>query len=511
VHAGRACKRSPSTQIPQILHKPPPSMTKPRVQVASSQGEGAAPSASQPAGEKKLWGGRFTGKTDPLMEKFNESLPFDKRMWAEDLKGSQVYARALSKAGILTSEEADTIVEGLKKVGSEWEAGTFVIKAGDEDIHTANERRLTEIVGAVGGKLHTGRSRNDQVATDTRLWLYKELCQIRQALQELIMVTSERAERECDVLMPGFTHLQPAMTVRWSHWLMCHAAAFQRDDMRLKDLMPRVATSPLGSGALAGNPFGVDRQFIAQELGMIGGVCPNSMDAVCDRDYVLETVFFASTLLMHLSRWAEDLIIYSSGQFGYVQCSDAYATGSSLMPQKKNPDALELIRGKAGRMQGNLAGVMCVMKGAPTTYNKDFQECWEIMYDTVNTVSDCTRIATGVISTLKIKPERMLAGLSADMLATDLAEYLVRKGLPFRETHHISGAAVKMAEDRGCALSDLKVDDLKTIHPLFEEDVEQVWDFNRSAETRDTEGGASKRSVLEQVAKMQAYLKSQQA
>ncbi|KAF5839870.1 L-Aspartase-like protein [Dunaliella salina] len=475
------------------------------------------------------------------MEKFNESLPFDKRMWAEDLKGSQVYARALSKAGILTSEEADVIVEGLKKV-----------------------------------------------ATDTRLWLYKELCQIRQALQELISVTSERAERECDVLMPGFTHLQPAMTVRWSHWLMCHAAAFQRDDMRLKDLMPRVATSPLGSGALAGNPFGVDRQFIAQELGMIGGVCPNSMDAVCDRDYVLETVFFASTLLMHLSRWAEDLIIYSSGQFGYVQCSDAYATGSSLMPQKKNPDALELIRGKAGRMQGNLAGVMCVMKGAPTTYNKDFQvgflamishlHPWYLLArsscpnlfvhslcplyhlmlldpstylcgphahapltgsqqavgapSVVGAPSSSDQQAVGPCSLhrqstgswcLIFEPlfVHFLAGmahacirtfsrLSADMLATDLAEYLVRKGLPFRETHHISGAAVKMAEDRGCALSDLKVDDLKTIHPLFEKDVEQVWDFNRSAETRDTEGGASKRSVLEQVAKMQAYLKSQQ-
>mmetsp|Transcript_2445 Transcript_2445/g.6262 ORF Transcript_2445/g.6262 Transcript_2445/m.6262 type:complete len:516 (-) Transcript_2445:347-1894(-) len=458
------------------------------------------------ASEKKLWGGRFTGKTDPLMEKFNESLPFDKRMWAEDIRGSQAYAKALAKAGILTNDEAKTIVDGLSKVAEEWQAGVFVIKQGDEDIHTANERRLTELVGAVGGKLHTGRSRNDQVATDTRLWLHGQMIVIRQALHELIRVAGDRAEAEADVLMPGFTHLQPAMTVRWSHWIMCHASSWQRDDMRLRDLLPRIATLPLGSGALAGNPFGVDRQFIAKELGMEGGVCPNSMDAVSDRDYVLEVVFFSAVLLTHLSRWAEDLIIYSSGQFGFVQCSDAYATGSSLMPQKKNPDALELIRGKAGRVQGNLAGVLAVVKGTPTTYNKDFQECWEMMYDTVDTVYDCVRIATGVMSTLSIRPDRMMKGLSADMLATDLAEYLVRKGVPFRETHHISGSAVRMAETRGCALSDLTVKDLQSIHPLFSDDVVQVWDFNRSAEMRDTEGGASKRSVLEQVAKMRKYM-----
>jgi argininosuccinate lyase len=442
------------------------------------------------------------------MEKFNESLPFDKRMWAEDIRGSQAYARALAKAGVLTQDEADTIIDGLAKVGTEWEAGAFEIKPGDEDIHTANERRLSEIIGPLGGKLHTGRSRNDQVATDTRLWLYGQLLQIRTALRELIKVAADRAEAEADIIMPGFTHLQPAQTVRWSHWLLCHAASWQRDDQRLGDLLPRVATLPLGSGALAGNPFGVDRRSLAADLGFVGGVCPNSMDAVSDRDYVAEMVFFASLHLVHLSRWAEDLIIYSSGQFRFVQCSDAYATGSSLMPQKKNPDALELIRGKGGRLVGNLAGMMAVLKGTPTTYNKDLQEGWDIMYDTVDTVYDCVRISTGVLSTLRIDPGRMRAGLSADMLATDLAEYLVRKGVPFRETHHISGAAVKMAEDRGCELSDLTPDDLRTIHPLFADDVGEVWDFQRSAEMRDTEGGASKRSVMEQVEKLRAYLKA---
>lgn len=442
-----------------------------------------------------------------MFEKFNESLPFDKRMWAEDIQGSQAYARALSKAGVLTADESNEIIDGLSRVGEEWKADAFEIKQGDEDIHTANERRLSELIGPLGGKLHTGRSRNDQVATDTRLWLYNQLIQIRTALRELIKVAADRAEAEADIIMPGFTHLQPAQTIRWSHWLLSHAASWQRDDQRLADLMPRVATMPLGSGALAGNPFGIDRPALAADLGFIGGVCPNSMDAVSDRDFVAETVFFGSMHLVHLSRWAEDLIIYSSGQFKFVQCSDAYATGSSLMPQKKNPDALELIRGKGGRLIGNMAGLMAVVKGTPTTYNKDLQEVWEIMYDTVDTVYDCVRISAGVLSTIKINPDKMLAGLSADMLATDLAEYLVRKGVPFRETHHISGAAVKMAEDNSCELSDLTPEQLRTIHPLFEDDVNDVWDFQRSAEMRDTEGGASKRSVLEQVAKLRTYLK----
>ena len=457
---------------------------------------------------KKLWGGRFTGATDPLMEKFNESLPFDRRMWAEDIRGSQAYAKALAKAGVLTEEESATIVDGLSSVASEWEAGTFEVKQGDEDIHTANERRLSELIGPLGGKLHTGRSRNDQVATDTRLWLAGAIGRVRADLQALIAAAAERAEAELDVLMPGYTHLQPAQTVRWSHWLLCHAASWQRDDMRLADLLPRVATLPLGSGALAGNPFGVDRRFLARELGFFGGVCPNSMDAVSDRDFVAETLFAASLHLVHLSRWAEDLIIYSSGPYRFVQCSDAYATGSSLMPQKKNPDALELMRGKGGRSVGGVAAILAVIKGTPTTYNKDFQESWELMFEAVDTLHDCVRIAHGVLSTLRINPEAMRRGLSADMLATDLAEYLVRKGVPFRETHHISGAAVKMAEDRGCELSDLTPDDLRTIHPLFADDVAEVWDFRRSADMRDTEGGSSERSVLEQIQKLRDYLQN---
>jgi argininosuccinate lyase len=457
------------------------------------------------AEKKKLWGGRFSEDIDPLMEKFNESLSFDRRMAQEDIRGSMGYARALAKTGIITDDERDALIEGLGKVAEEWAADAFEVKDGDEDIHTANERRLGEVIGTVAGKLHTGRSRNDQVATDTRMWLRAQLVVLRGYLRELIAVACDRAEREVDVVMPGFTHLQSAQTVRWSHWLLSHAAAWQRDDMRLADLAPRVNTLPLGSGALAGNPFGVDRQALASDLGF-ERVCPNSMDAVSDRDYVAETMFWASTTMIHLSRWSEDLIIYSSGQFGMVKLSDAYSTGSSLMPQKKNPDALELLRGKAGRLLGTLTGFMAVMKGTPTTYNKDFQEAWEGLFDTVDTMSDCLQIATGCLATLKIDPAAMEKGLSADMLATDLAEYLVRKGVPFRETHHISGAAVKLAEDRGCALSDLTVDDLKPLCDAFEDDVVGVWSYEKSTESRDTEGGSSRRSVLEQVAKLRKYL-----
>ena len=481
---------------------PSPTRTPPRVRAAPSSRRSRVVAMAE---KKKLWGGRFSEDIDPLMEKFNESLSFDRRMAQEDVRGSKGYAAALAKTGIITDAERDELVAGLDAVAAEWAADAFEVKDGDEDIHTANERRLGELIGSVAGKLHTGRSRNDQVATDTRMWLRAQLLLLRGYLRELIAVAVDRAEREVDVVMPGFTHLQSAQTVRWSHWLLSHAAAWQRDDMRIADLMPRVNTLPLGSGALAGNPFGVDRRALADDLGF-ERVCPNSMDAVSDRDYVMETMFWASATMVHLSRWSEDLIIYSSGQFGMVKLSDAYSTGSSLMPQKKNPDALELLRGKAGRLMGILTGFMAVMKGAPTTYNKDFQEAWEGLFDTVDTMSDCLQIASGCLATLKIDPEAMRRGLSADMLATDLAEYLVRKGVPFRETHHISGAAVKMAEDRGVALSDLTCEDLKPLCDAFEEDVAAVWSYEKSAESRDTEGGSSRRSVLEQCEKLKKYL-----
>jgi argininosuccinate lyase len=455
--------------------------------------------------ETKLWGGRFTGKTDPLMEAFNASIRFDRRLWAADIEGSQAYARALGRAGMLDAKEVDAIVQGLGQVKSEWETGAFTIQPNDEDIHTANERRLTELIGAVAGKLHTGRSRNDQVATDVRLWLRGEITQLRGHLRQLIHVAVERAAEELDLILPGYTHLQPAQPVRWSHWLLSHVWPWQRDAARLDELAVRVNILPLGSGALAGNPFPIDRHALAADLGF-AAITGNSLDGVSDRDFIAEFLFWATMTMLHLSRLAEDLIIYSSREFGFVTLADAYSTGSSLMPQKKNPDALELLRGKSGRVLGSMTGLMTTLKGLPTSYNKDLQEDKEPLFDAVENVSGSLQIATGVLSTLTPNATAMRAALSSEMLATDLAEYLVRKGLPFRETHHVAGAAVRMAETQGIPLSELNLEDLQKLHKAFAEDVAAVWDFEQSVERRDVDGGTSRRAVLAQVAQLRTWL-----
>ena len=454
---------------------------------------------------KKLWGGRFTGKTDPLMEQFNASIVFDKQMWRVDLSGSQAYARALERAGLLTAAEAEQIVDGLEQVAGEWARGEFAIVEGDEDIHTANERRLTELIGSVAGKLHTGRSRNDQVATDVRLWLREEIAHLRRHQRDLIATAVERAAEEIDILMPGYTHLQPAQPVRWSHWLLSHVWAWQRDASRLDELAARVNVMPLGSGALAGNPFAIDRVRLAEDLGF-AGITYNSMDGVSDRDFIAEFLFWAALTMIHLSRLAEDLIVYSSHEFGFVTLADAYSTGSSLMPQKKNPDALELLRGKSGRSMGQLTGLMATLKGLPSTYNKDLQEDKEPLFDAVTSLSGSLQIACGVLSTLAINPPFMRAALVPEMLATDLAEYLVRKGVPFRDAHHVAGAAVQMAELQGIPLSELDLTDLQKLHGAFDADVADVWSFERSVERRDVDGGSSRRSVLAQIAHLRTWL-----
>lgn len=357
-----------------------------------------------------------------------------RRMWAQDIRGSIAYAKSTQRVGILTADEAASIISGLERVHEEWESGTFELKPGDEDIHTANERRLTEIIGPLGGKLHTGRSRNDQVATDTRLWIVEAERDILKDLGTLLAASSEFAREHIDVLMAGYTHLQPAQPIRFAHWLMSHMAALTRDAQRLQELIPRANQCPLGSGALAGNAFGVDRDFLARELGF-EGVTSNSLDSVCDRDFVVEFLMWHSLLLTHLSQFAEDLII--NNMLKCVDMDDAYATGSSLMPQKKNPDALELLRGKAGVALGRSVGLMATLKGLPRAYNKDLQEDKVPLFDAVDTVKDCLAIATGVIVTMKPNPKMLLKALCPEMLATDLADYLVRKGVPFRETHHI--------------------------------------------------------------------------
>jgi argininosuccinate lyase len=447
-----------------------------------------------------LWGGRFTGGLDRLMVAYNESIYFDRAIYAQDIQGSVAYARANSKIGILTSEEFSAIEKGFEQVLEEWKAEKFEIKPGvDEDVHTANERRLGEIIGKeVAGKLHTGRSRNDQVATGMRLWLRDRLREIEGYLIAFLRVMTSRAKSEIDVLMPGYTHLQRAQPIRWSHWVLSYGSAFATDLERLREVIKRVNRSPLGSGALVGNPFGIDRDAIATELGFEGTI-NNSMAAVADRDFVVETLQWAATLMAHISRWAEDLILYSTAEFSFVRLADAYSTGSSLMPQKKNPDSLELLRGKSGRVFGQMAGLMMTIKGLPSTYNKDLQESFEPMLDATKTVAASIQIATGLLSTLTIFPHKMKAALSPDMLATDLADYLVRKGVPFRDTHHISGQVVALAEREGKPMDQLSSEQLRGVDGRFGEDVMACFDYERSVETRTVKGGTSRSSVLEQI------------
>jgi len=467
-------------------------------------------SASGGDGAAKLWGGRFTGSVDPLMEKFNASIGFDKRMWREDIEGSKAYAETLERCGLLTKHEVSEIKRGLDLVAEEWKTPSgLALKGSDEDIHTANERRLTEIIGAgIAGKLHTGRSRNDQVATDVRLWLRNQIDELRKDLVQLLQTTVSRARHEAHILMPGYTHLQPAQPIRWSHWLLAHASAWERDLDRLERVRQSVNVMPLGSGAIAGHSFfsPADRQWLAKRLNF-DKVSSNSMDATSDRDFIAEFIFWASMTGIHLARWSEDVIIYATKEFGYVGLSDAYSTGSSLMPQKKNPDASELLRGKSGRNIGNLITVMTMLKGLPMTYNKDLQEDKEPLFDCVDTMRGCLPIAAGVMATLTCRPEKMQKSLSGDMLATDLADYLVRRGVPFRETHHVAGRAVRLADEKGVELTKLTFEDLKPLHKAFESDVIKVWDFNNSVESRNAEGSTSLRAVLEQCDKLEARLK----
>lgn len=461
---------------------------------------------SKPA-EARLWGGRFTGASDPLMDLYNASLPYDKIMYDADLTGTKVYTQGLNKLGLITSEELEKIHEGLEQIREEWKTEKFVEKAGDEDIHTANERRLGEIIGKhIAGKVHTGRSRNDQVATDMRIYVRENLKGLLVHLAGFITSILKRAESEIDVLMPGYTHLQRAQPIRWAHWLSSYATYFTEDYKRLQQIVERANQSPLGAGALAGHPYGIDREFLAAGLGF-NGVIGNSLTAVSDRDFVVETLFWLSLFMNHISRFSEDLILYSSAEFGFVQLADAYSTGSSLMPQKKNPDSLELLRGKLGRVFGSMAGFMMSLKSIPSTYNKDMQEDKEPLFDALTTVEHSVLIATGVISTLAINKEKMEGALTMDMLATDLADYLVRKGVPFRETHHISGECVRAAEEnKSSGIDQLTFDQFQAIDDRFGKDVADVFDFEVSVERREATGGTARSAVLKQLKNLESQL-----
>jgi argininosuccinate lyase len=445
-----------------------------------------------------LWGGRFVAETDELMRRFGDSIGFDQRMYAADIQGSIAYAGALARVGLITAAEREQLISGLEQVRAEFDAGTFQIQPGDEDIHTAVERRLGELVGAVAGRLHTGRSRNDQVATDLRLYLLDEMASLQEALIELQGAIVEQAEAHLDAIMPGYTHLQQAQPLLFSHWLMSFFWKLQRDCERLADVARRTSVLPLGVGALAGNPFGLDRQALAAELGF-AAVSENSVDAVSDRDYVVEFLAWGALVQIHLSGLAEDLIVWASREFGFVQVADAYSTGSSLMPQKKNPDSLELMRGKSGRMVGHLTGLLTTLKGLPSSYNKDLQEDKESLFDAIDTLKMELVIAAGIVRTLAVNGARMAAALDDVLLATDLADYLVRKGTPFRESHYLIGQAVRRAEELGVSLKELDLAEYRAVHPAFAEDVYGVFDFRRSVEARDVEGGTAPAAVHVQI------------
>ncbi len=446
-----------------------------------------------------MWGGRFSQSIDDAFARFNASFGFDWRLYDADIRGSIAYAQALARAEIITAAERDALIDGLGRVKQEFAARTFEAKPSDEDIHTAVERRLGELVGAVAGKLHTGRSRNDQIATDTRLFVRDAISNLQALVSNLQRAMIEKAEQHLDVLMPGYTHLQRAQPILFSHWLMSYVWMLQRDAARLDDCAARTAVLPLGAGALAGNAFGIDREFLARELGF-ARVSENSIDAVGDRDFIAEFLFAAALLGVHLSRLGEDLILYSSAEFGFVTMDDAYATGSSLMPQKKNPDALELARGKTGRLIGDLVALLTTLKGLPSSYDKDLQEDKEPLFDAVDTLDALLPVIAGVIRTMRVNADAMRAALDAAMLATDLADYLVRRGVPFRDAHRQVGEAVKLAEARGIALSDLSAEDFSAIAPEFGTDVKTVFDFERSVAARAVIGGTGPNAVRAQIA-----------
>ena len=445
-----------------------------------------------------LWGGRFDGASDARMRAFGDSFSFDWRLASSDVTGSIAYAAALLDAGVLSPEEHGAIVSGLVAIAAEFAAGTFEPSSDDEDVHTAVERRLTEFIGETAGKLHTGRSRNDQVATDVRLYVLDAVDGVTAAVRAVQTALVTKAEEHRDAIMPGYTHMQAAQPILFSHWLLSFFWKLERDRTRLRDLRARTAVCPLGSGALAGNPFPIDRDALATELGF-DSASENSLDAVEDRDFVAEFLAAAAVLQTHLSSLAETFILWAGDAYGFVRLDEAHCTGSSLMPQKRNPDVLELIRAKAGRIQGHLCGFLTTLKGLPSGYNKDLQEDKEGLFDVVDTLMAELPIVADVVAGLEVNAERMAAACEEAMLATDLADYLVDRGIPFREAHRIVGVVVRAAESAGCPLGALSVETYRGIHPAFGEDVHAVFDVHRAIARRAVKGGTAPEAVDRQI------------
>lgn len=459
---------------------------------------------------KSLWGGRCEGSVDETFEEFNRSFRVDSRLFGSDLKASLAHCEALRRVGVLTDSEASQLEGALRTMLSSVAEGDAVF--GDfeaEDVHSFIEGKLIEMVGEVGRKIHTGRSRNDQVATAFRIWMREAVRDLESLIGALQGELLDIATRHPDAVIPGYTHLQPAQPVLFAHWCLAYFEMLRRDRERLGDARARIDVMPLGSGALAGSGFPVDRNETAKELGF-RSVTRNSLDGVSDRDFAVETVGALSILMMHLSRLAEDLIVYSSREFGLVELGDAVSTGSSLMPQKKNPDALELIRGKAARVFGHHAALLALMKGLPLSYNKDMQEDKQAVFDAFDTAVETVRVTAVVLRNVFLREERAAVSSSVGYLnATELADYLVRKGMPFRTAHEMVGALVKSCIDRGCELSDLSLDELKEFSELIEDDVFGALSVESALKSKSVVGGTSPERVSEALAEARRYLETE--
>ncbi|WP_027179273.1 argininosuccinate lyase [Maridesulfovibrio bastinii] len=458
--------------------------------------------------DDKLWGGRFSQKTAASVEDYTQSVDYDCALYEEDIAGSKAHAGMLAEQGVLTVAEAEKLSAGLDQVLEEIRSGKFNWKREYEDLHMNIESRLTEIVGPVGGKLHTGRSRNDQVALDFRLHVTHRLADWKIVVTKLIGVLVDKADQYRDVLLPGYTHMQPAQPVSLAHHMLAYAWMFRRDFERVCDCMKRSNVSPLGAAALAGTTYPINPASVAEKLGM-GGTFNNSLDAVSDRDFVMEAMFTGSLMMTHLSRLCEELIIWSNPCFGFVKLPDAFSTGSSIMPQKKNPDVCELMRGKTGRVYGDLFSLMTTVKGLPLAYNRDMQEDKEPFFDCDKTVHDSISIMAEMMSEMGFNPENMRAALKKGFLnATELADYLVTKGIPFREAHHITGSVVAFCEKQGVGIEDLNLEKLCEFSDKIESDVAEVLSYDAAVNRRVSHGSTGPESVSVQIADMKKWLES---
>lgn len=456
---------------------------------------------------KKLWSGRFTEKTSKSVEQYTESISFDKRLWRYDIEGSIAHAKMLGKQGIIPKKDAAKIVKGLKEISKEIEEGRFRFKEELEDIHMNIESALIAKIGDVGGRLHTARSRNDQVALDIRLYLRAEVRTIISLLKELETVLADSAEKYLGIVMPGYTHTQRAQPVLLSHHLMAYAQMFRRDRNRCEDALKRINILPLGSGALAGTTLPIDRHYVAELLGF-DAVSENSMDSVADRDFAIEFLSCAAIIMMHVSRMSEELILWSSEEFSFITLPDAFTTGSSIMPQKKNPDVSELMRGKTGRVYGNLVNLLTIMKGLPLTYNRDMQEDKEPVFDSVDTVKATLALLAEMLPKVTYNKRKLEAsGDAAFSTATDIAEYLVRKGIPFRTAHEITGKIVRYCIEKKKTLSDVRIDEYKSFSSAIDEDLYRFISTHASVSARKSFGGTSSQSVRAQIKRFKRDLR----